>query len=151
MPIRTFTVAELAALGVPPTTASHVEHSDNLLADEYVAPLKHTVLRRAIFRTRDGDRTYAVAYQVDDYLPGHHGWFSDTVEAVEVEQQPAAVLQWTPVADPPAPAPRRRLTKDERDAAWHAIEGTAAEEGADPDTVLNAVLAALDIDPPAAI
>jgi hypothetical protein len=46
------------------------------------------------------------------------------------------------------PVPRRRLTELEHDAAWHAIEGTASEEGADPDTVLNAVLRALDIDPP---
>lgn len=45
---------------------------------------------------------------------------------------------------------RRRLTELEHDAAWHAIEGTAGEEGADPGTVLNAVLRALDIDPPAA-
>ncbi|MEU7066927.1 hypothetical protein [Streptomyces sp. NPDC046161] len=49
----------------------------------------------------------------------------------------------------PPPAPRRRLTEVEHDRAWHAIEGTAGEDGADPDTVLNAVLAALDIDPPA--
>ncbi|MEU6756946.1 hypothetical protein [Streptomyces sp. NPDC046685] len=43
---------------------------------------------------------------------------------------------------------RRQLTELEHDAAWHAIEGTATEEGADPGTVLNAVLRALDIDPP---
>lgn len=45
-------------------------------------------------------------------------------------------------------AARRRLTENEHSAAWHAIEGTAAEEGADPGTVLNAVLRALNIDPP---
>lgn len=55
----------------------------------------------------------------------------------------------TPCLDARPPATRRRLTAAEHDAAWHAIEGTAAEEGADPDTVLNAVLAALGIDPPA--
>ncbi|MFJ8016202.1 hypothetical protein [Streptomyces sp. NPDC096339] len=48
-----------------------------------------------------------------------------------------------------APAPRRRLTELEHDAAWHAIEGTAGEDGADPGTVLAAVLRALGIDPPA--
>ncbi|MEU4947686.1 hypothetical protein [Streptomyces lavendulae] len=47
------------------------------------------------------------------------------------------------------PAPRRRLTELEHTAAWHAIEGTAGEPGADPGTVLAAVLRALDIDPPA--
>jgi hypothetical protein len=45
---------------------------------------------------------------------------------------------------------RRQLTEPEHDAAWHAIEGTAAEDGADPGTVLAAVLRALNIDPPQA-
>ncbi|MFF1341096.1 hypothetical protein ACFVYT_24785 [Streptomyces sp. NPDC058290] len=47
------------------------------------------------------------------------------------------------------PVPRRRLTELEHDAAWHAIEGIDWEAGPDPDTVLDAVLRALDIDPPA--
>lgn len=55
----------------------------------------------------------------------------------------------TPCLDARPPA-RRCLTELEHDAAWHAIEGAAAEEGADPDTVLNAVLRALNIEPPAA-
>ncbi|MFB6809443.1 hypothetical protein [Streptomyces sp. NPDC056387] len=46
------------------------------------------------------------------------------------------------------PAFRRRLTELEHTAAWHAIEGTAGEDGADPGTVLAAVLRALGIDPP---
>lgn len=54
----------------------------------------------------------------------------------------------TACLDARPPAPRRQLTELEHDAAWHAIEGTAAEEGADPGTVLAAVLRALDIDPP---
>lgn len=45
--------------------------------------------------------------------------------------------------------PGRVLTLLEHDAAWHAIEGAAGEEGADPGTVLAAVLHALGIDPPA--
>lgn len=53
------------------------------------------------------------------------------------------------LAELTAPAePRRRLTPLEHDGAWHAIEGSAGEEGADPGTVLNAVLHALRIDPP---
>ncbi|MEU9000504.1 hypothetical protein [Streptomyces sp. NPDC048551] len=46
------------------------------------------------------------------------------------------------------PAQRRRLSELEHDAAWHAIEGAAGEDDADPGTVLAAVLRALDIDPP---
>lgn len=43
----------------------------------------------------------------------------------------------------------RTLTESEHNRAWHAIEGAAGEEGADPGTVLNAVLRALGINPPA--
>lgn len=43
---------------------------------------------------------------------------------------------------------RRLLTPNEHSAAWHAIEGSAGEEGADPGTVLKAVLWALGIDAP---
>ncbi|MGW0920149.1 hypothetical protein ACWD3J_14165 [Streptomyces sp. NPDC002755] len=42
----------------------------------------------------------------------------------------------------------RTLTESEHNAAWHAFEGAAGEEGADPGTVLNAVLHALGITPP---
>ncbi|MER5675802.1 hypothetical protein ABT081_02540 [Streptomyces sp. NPDC002238] len=49
-----------------------------------------------------------------------------------------------------AESARRRLTPSEHDRAWHAIEGSAGEEGADPGTVLNAVLHALRIDAPTA-
>ncbi|MFJ6319681.1 hypothetical protein ACIQJW_26725 [Streptomyces californicus] len=49
-----------------------------------------------------------------------------------------------------ARSPRRRLTPTEHDRAWHAIEGSAGEPGADPDTILNAVLYALRIDAPTA-
>lgn len=40
----------------------------------------------------------------------------------------------------------RRLTPGEYDAAWHAVEGAAGEEGADPGTVLHTVLDRLGID-----
>lgn len=43
---------------------------------------------------------------------------------------------------------RRVLTPNEHDRAWHAIEGSVGAEGADPGTVLAAVLHALGIDPP---
>lgn len=45
---------------------------------------------------------------------------------------------------------RRTLTPDEYDAAWHAVEGAAGELGADPGTVLGAVLDRLGIQPPTA-
>ncbi|NUS13450.1 MAG: hypothetical protein HOY69_18950 [Streptomyces sp.] len=39
----------------------------------------------------------------------------------------------------------RTLTPGEYNAAWHAVEGSAGEEGADPGTVLHAVLDRLGI------
>jgi hypothetical protein len=45
---------------------------------------------------------------------------------------------------------RRTLTDREHDAARHASEGAAGEDGADPGTALAAVLRALGIAPPAA-
>ncbi|MDX3249009.1 hypothetical protein [Streptomyces sp. ME18-1-4] len=39
----------------------------------------------------------------------------------------------------------RQLTEGEHSAAWHAVEGAAGEEGADPGTILHAVLARLGI------
>jgi len=50
----------------------------------------------------------------------------------------------------PAQPARRVLTPNEHDRAWHAIEGAAGEPGADPGTILNAVLHALRIEAPTA-
>ena len=44
----------------------------------------------------------------------------------------------------------RTLTESQHNRAWHAIEGAAGEDMADPGTVLNAVLHALGITPPGA-
>ncbi|MEV6580216.1 hypothetical protein AB0M92_18860 [Streptomyces sp. NPDC051582] len=49
----------------------------------------------------------------------------------------------------PQLAPRRRLTELEHSRAWHAIDGLEWQAFPDADTVLNAVLGALSIDPPA--
>lgn len=45
----------------------------------------------------------------------------------------------------PDGGPRRALTASEYNTAWHAVEGAAGEEGADPGTVLHAVLDRLGI------
>ncbi|MFJ3923051.1 hypothetical protein [Streptomyces sp. NPDC090022] len=72
-----------------------------------------------------------------------------------IERRSGPVSGWihspgshTPCPDA-RPSERRQLTDLEHDRAWHAIEGLDWAAGPDPDTVLNAVLAALDIDPPA--
>ncbi|MER6098392.1 hypothetical protein ABT154_21540 [Streptomyces sp. NPDC001728] len=54
------------------------------------------------------------------------------------------------VLDEAFPLGLRTLTPLEHDRAWHAIEGTAGAEDADPGTVLAAVLRALRINAPTA-
>lgn len=49
-------------------------------------------------------------------------------------------------ADADKTVSRRVLTPGEHHAAWHAIEGAAGQEGADPGTILNAVLNTLGIE-----
>ncbi|WP_228976716.1 hypothetical protein [Streptomyces sp. DH12] len=115
MPTRRFSRAELAALGVPLADPEEVQYSDTVLADEPVTTMKYTVLRRCVFHDDDG-RTYAVTYEAPidagDYeigtAPEGHGWYGDTVEAVEVEQRPVVSLTWQTVTDEPSlDQPRR--------------------------------------------
>ncbi|MFE3378791.1 hypothetical protein [Streptomyces anulatus] len=99
---RTFTHADLAALGVPPDRPEDVEWSDTVLADIHVTVLKYSQQRRAVF-IADDDKTYAVTYEaaldmgdfeVDGGPPDNHGWYGDTVTATRVVQRPVVVPQW---------------------------------------------------------
>lgn len=108
MPTRNFTITELTALGVPPDSPDDVQYSDHLIADEFVTTLKYTAQRRCIFRADDG-RTYTVEYEerldvgdfeVGDGGPDNHGWWGDTVEAVEVEERAVTATRWVPVDEP---------------------------------------------------
>ncbi|MCF3101464.1 hypothetical protein IPZ58_07705 [Streptomyces roseoverticillatus] len=107
MPTRTFTVAELTAIGVPPSSPEDIEYSDCLIADEQVTTLKYTALRCCVFYAEDDNHTYAVEYETaldaGDYevgaAPDDHGWPGGTVEAVEVEARAVTVFRWEPVGE----------------------------------------------------
>lgn len=62
---------------------------------------------------------------------------------LELDPERAAVLRQNLAG--PDEEPRRALTASEYNAAWHAVEGAAGQEGADPGTVLHAVLDRLGI------
>ncbi|MFF8412867.1 hypothetical protein [Streptomyces omiyaensis] len=105
MPIRLFTIDELATLGVPPDDPEDVEYSDILQADEPGEILKYTQQRTCVFAAPDDGVTYAVTYEapidagdfeVGDGMPENHGWYGN-VEAVAVEQRPVTVYRWLPV------------------------------------------------------
>ncbi|MFD8916176.1 hypothetical protein [Streptomyces sp. NPDC059575] len=92
--VRYFTVAEPAALCVPPGDPNRIEFYEHILADELVAVRSRTARRRCPFRAPDDGRTYAVEYEapldtgdfeVGDDGPGNHGRHGDTMEAVEVQ------------------------------------------------------------------
>jgi hypothetical protein len=68
---------------------------------------------------------------------------------LELDQERAAVLRQNlagPDGEPEVGL--RRLSPNEYTSAWHAVEGAAGEPGADPATVLHAVLRVLGIDQP---
>lgn len=104
MPItRTFTIAELEALGVPPDSPDRDDWGDFIVADEYLDRLKYSQHRRSIFRTEDG-RIWAVEYEAGtgsetDGEPENHGWYEDTVEAVAVRAIRGTVTKWLPVEE----------------------------------------------------
>ncbi|KIF67594.1 hypothetical protein HY68_01435 [Streptomyces sp. AcH 505] len=103
---RQFTRQQLAAIGVPPDSPEDIEYSDTVLADEPLTTLKYRAQRRCVFLA-DG-RTYAVEYEgrldtgdfeAGEYVPDDHGWYGDSVEAVEVEQREVTVTRWLPIED----------------------------------------------------
>ncbi|MFC7791320.1 hypothetical protein [Streptomyces cinereoruber] len=120
MATRIFTVDYLSAIGVPPEQPGDVADSDTVLDDRPVTVLKYTAQRECVFRA-DG-RTYAVTYQapidtgdyeVDQVVPGRHGWYGDTVEAREAVARFVAVRRWQPAADaPPVTLRGRTLLED---------------------------------------
>lgn len=139
MSTRQFTIAELAALGVPPDRPDDIEHDPDVLADERLATLKYTARRRCIFRAPDNGRTYAVEYEgaldVGDYEvgdggPDNYGWYGDTVEAQEVEQRPVVILEWQPATPAPAPQHAHATLLDE-------LATVAEDGGVDPDQAVQ--------------
>ncbi|MGW6456307.1 hypothetical protein ACWF94_10335 [Streptomyces sp. NPDC055078] len=124
MTTRQFTVSQLAGLGVPPDSPKDVTYSETVLADEPVATLKYSQQRRCIVRD-DDDRTWAVTYEAQldagNYEvgpPPDHGWFGNTVEAVEVEQRSVIVARWEPVPDEPNVERSRLGAIDSLAAVW---------------------------------
>jgi hypothetical protein len=91
--------------------------------------------------------------QIDDIdaLAAHLHEYATTLDKIHQAQ-----LDQLTGTDVPAMAAEirrlraRTLTKSEHSAAWHAVEGAASEEGADPGTVLHAVLDRLGITVPGA-
>lgn len=113
-------------------------------------------MNRFEFTDPDGDRLVAEPARRDDDIPavalmvlnGTAGGATLHVPLAHLEEVVAGLRDMARQTggQPPVPA-RRTLTEGEHDRAWHAIEGLDWDD-ADPDTVLNAVLAALGIDPP---
>lgn len=93
-------------------------------------------------------------YQGAEYRVGA-AWIGETcrgpVDSWEQDNANAAFAAAARAAVPALAAEVRRLrarqlTPGEYNAAWHAVEGAAGEEGADPGTVLHAVLDRLGIE-----
>ncbi|MFJ2225634.1 hypothetical protein ACIOFY_37030 [Streptomyces anulatus] len=74
------------------------------------------------------------------------GWRVDRYQ--ETDRYDGYRLVRLVIVPPAEELPGRVLTEGEYSRAWHAVEGAAGEEGADPATVLHAVLRVLDIGTP---
>ncbi len=102
MPItRTFTVAELEGLGLPPDSPDEDDWTERVLAVETLGRLKYSLHRRVVFRGDDGT-AWAVEYEdatgsEADGQPERNGWYEDTVEAVAVQAMLGKVAKWLPV------------------------------------------------------
>lgn len=106
MPItRTFTVAELDALGVPPDSDDPDDWTEFIVADEDLGRLKYTQHRRAVFHTgEENGRAWAVEYEAGtgsevDGEPENHGWYGDTVDAVAVRAVRGAATEWLTIEE----------------------------------------------------
>ncbi|MFF5968177.1 hypothetical protein ACFY64_31540 [Streptomyces collinus] len=134
MPVKHFTIGQLADLGVPPDRPEDVQWSETVLADEPVATLKYSQQRRCVFLD-DDDRTYAVTYEapVDagDYEvgppPDNYGWSGASIEAVEVERRPVVVARWEPITDEP------RVDDEPRQGAIESLAAVWEESGTRSD------------------
>ncbi|MFI0827209.1 hypothetical protein ACH4Q7_22450 [Streptomyces roseolus] len=155
MTTRVFTVAELAALGVPPHSPEDIEYDENVLADNPVSMGKYDQNRMCVFRADDG-HTYAVTYaapiDAGDYEvgpgPDNHGWYGDTVEAVRVRTRWIVTQQWTEdtddaPAEPTAAEARMALYSALMWPSWNPVSeshGTGADRA---DALLDAYRNAL--------
>lgn len=99
MPItRTFTVAELEALGIP-----HGIDRRNVLVDTHHAMGPAWEIRRCVFRHAD----HAWSIEYDAPIQGHpdvtpFGRYDNTVTATAVELRPVTIPMWAPVEQPRA-------------------------------------------------
>ncbi|WP_063735591.1 hypothetical protein [Streptomyces sp. RTd22] len=105
----------------------------------------------------DGDRLLITTADIPGTGPGVYFKTDPNGSSVPVADLPALIGKLTAIeaaargTEETAPVQARRtLTPGEYNAAWHAVEGAAGEPGADPGTVLHAVLDRLGIQPPPA-
>lgn len=87
----------------------------------------------------------AVAPDAASVPPGAPVSASQPSSVSESAQSPTGAATGRLGDSGPEAPPRRTLTPHEYDSAWHAVEGAAGDEGADPGTILHAVLDRLGI------
>lgn len=165
---RTFTRAQLDAWGAPydMADAAYVaehpgwfnDHPNSAieLHDAQVDSRRWVAVHELVFQAPDDGKAWRVRYERGlTEMQDADAWnYEDSVTGTEVVQQSETVTVWadaTEQAEQTPAEPRRVLTANEYSRAWHAIEGAAGAEDADPSTILAAVLHALQIDAPDAV
>lgn len=101
---RTFTVAELEAIGVP-FECGVLPHFATELDDQLVDTRRWVSVHQLVFRAPDDGKVYAVHYEQgltenQEDSPPFHG---DEVTATAMEQREVTVIRWLPVETTEAP------------------------------------------------
>lgn len=102
MPTRTFTAAELNALGaphelVPPSLADEYPNTGVELHQVQTETRRWVSKHKLVFRAPDDGKTYRVVYEqglTEDQEDTDPWGNAPTIKATEVEQQPVTVMRW---------------------------------------------------------
>ncbi|MFJ7069899.1 hypothetical protein [Streptomyces sp. NPDC101115] len=118
---------------------------------DHVTALRNTETLHAVIKAtadeRDTARAALAEARGETSEPDGIGVRTGNAERIAAERLILAVADLNS-GDALESAAVRTLTPNEHDRAWHAIEGGVGEDGADPGTILAAVLHALNINAP---
>ncbi|WP_369214410.1 hypothetical protein [Streptomyces flavofungini] len=118
MSTRMFTRDQLAAIGVPNGWDAEDGQQAEHLHERQVDTRRWVSVHELVFRAPDDGLAYSVHFErgLTEHQDGLDAWgYRDEIKAIEVEQRPVVVQQWTPVS---APADR---SLDSVLPAWEAI------------------------------
>lgn len=148
MSTRTFTVEQLAELGLPhdlatPATADRYPHAAVELHRAQVGTRRWVSVHELVFRAPDDGKTYRVRYEqgLTEHQDCTDPWdYNSEVTAVEVRKYPVTVMEWRAAGEEPDP-----VTPDPATLRQFAARIEKMREEGDPGDWVSAGKAVEDI------